>query len=133
MRRPARAVARRLEDRHAERLEQPEIDRARADRVAARYACLSAVGGPVRDVVKNARHPYTVGLMGSIPLLGADVEALSQIDGAMPRLNAIPTGCAYHPRCPRAFDRCRVERPLAIRVGNSDVACHLYDGGERHG
>ena len=104
-----------------------------ADRVAVMYAGRIVEIGPVRDVVKNARHPYTVGLMGSIPLLGADVEALSQIDGAMPRLNAIPTGCAYHPRCPRAFDRCRVERPLAIRVGNSDVACHLYDGGERHG
>ena len=56
-----------------------------------------------------------------------EVDRLIQIDGSMPRLNETPTGCRYHPRCPRAFDRCRVERPELIPVGPSRVACWLYD------
>jgi peptide/nickel transport system ATP-binding protein len=97
-----------------------------ADRVAVMYAGRIAEIGPVREVVRNAKHPYTVGLMGSIPKVGQDVERLTQIDGAMPRLNAIPPGCAFSPRCPRAFDRCRVERPNPLAVGPSDVACWLH-------
>ena len=53
--------------------------------------------------------------MGSIPSMDEDRERLLQIDGAMPRLNAIPPGCAFNPRCPQAFDRCRVERPDLMR------------------
>jgi peptide/nickel transport system ATP-binding protein len=45
----------------------------------------------------------------------------------MPRLSAIPSGCAFNPRCPRAFDRCRVERPLLIAAGSRGVACWLYE------
>ncbi|MEY4858998.1 MAG: hypothetical protein RLZZ235_1165, partial [Pseudomonadota bacterium] len=74
-----------------------------ADRVAVMYAGRIAEIGPVRNVVKQASHPYTVGLMGSIPPLDRRVERLAQIDGAMPRLSAIPKGCAYNPRCPKAF------------------------------
>ena len=73
-----------------------------ADRVAVMYAGRIAEIGPVRDVVKHARHPYTGGLMGSIPSLGVRTERLTQIDGAMPRLTEIPQGCAFNPRCPRA-------------------------------
>ena len=83
--------------------------------------------GPVGDVVLRAKHPYTEGLMGSIPLVGHDVEQLIQIDGAMPRLDAIPPGCAFNPRCPRAFDRCRRERPELARVGATEAACWLYE------
>ena len=71
-----------------------------ADRVAVMYAGRIAEIGPVRNVVKQASHPYTVGLMGSIPPLDRRVERLAQIDGAMPRLSAIPKGCAYNPRRP---------------------------------
>ncbi|MFN7306578.1 MAG: ABC transporter ATP-binding protein, partial [Acetobacteraceae bacterium] len=67
-----------------------------ADRVAVMYAGRIAEIGPVRNVVKQASHPYTVGLMGSIPPLDRRVERLAQIDGAMPRLSAIPQGCAYN-------------------------------------
>ena len=74
-----------------------------ADRVAVLYAGRVAEIGPVREVVRNARHPYTVGLMGAIPKIGAGAgkhhARLVQIDGSMPRLNAMPSGCAFHPRC----------------------------------
>jgi peptide/nickel transport system ATP-binding protein len=98
-----------------------------ADRVAVMYAGRIAEIGPVHDVIKQPKHPYTVGLMGSIPKITRREEKLAQIDGAMPRLNAIPKGCAFNPRCPRAFDRCFVERPVLIAVDRSDVACWLYD------
>jgi len=100
-----------------------------ADRVAVMYAGRIAEIGPVREVVKSARHPYTEGLMGSIPSLGQKVERLRQIDGAMPRLTDIPRGCAFNPRCARVFDRCRVERPeLMPTDGPSRAACWLYAG-----
>jgi peptide/nickel transport system ATP-binding protein len=98
-----------------------------ADRVAVMYAGRIAEIGPVQDVIKRARHPYTEGLMGSIPTLDSDSERLVQIPGSMPRLTAIPQGCAYNPRCPKVFDRCRVERPDPIAVGATSVACWLYD------
>ena len=100
-----------------------------ADRVAVMYAGRIAEIGPVRDVIKTPKHPYTVGLMGSIPKITRRDERLTQIDGAMPRLNAIPPGCAFNPRCPRAFARCFVERPDLIGVERSRVACWLYDEG----
>ena len=98
-----------------------------ADRVAVMYAGRIAEIGPVRDVVKNPLHPYATGLMGSIPALDAQVERLVQIPGAMPRLTAIPKGCAFNPRCPHAFARCFVERPEPLPVGSHLVACHLHD------
>jgi len=99
-----------------------------ADRVAVMYAGRVAEIGPVRDVIKAPKHPYTVGLMASIPTLTHDVERLAQIEGSMPRLNAIPPGCAFNPRCPHAFDRCRVERPDLMATGGASVAsCWLYD------
>ena len=99
-----------------------------ADRVAVMYAGRIAEIGPVRDVVQNAHHPYTQGLMGAIPSIGGAAQRLAQIEGAMPRLNAIPKGCAFNPRCPKAFDRCRVDRPEPTPVGASQVACWLYEG-----
>ena len=98
-----------------------------ADRVAVMYAGRVAEIGPVREVVKQPKHPYTVGLMASIPPLDRRVERLAQIEGAMPRLSAIPPGCAFNPRCPHAFGRCRVERPELLDAGATRAACWLYD------
>ena len=64
--------------------------------------------------------------MGSIPAMDEDRARLLQIDGAMPRLTAIPAGCAFNPRCPRAFDRCRVERPDLLPAGATRAACWLH-------
>src|SRR5215470_16435910 len=82
-----------------------------ADRVAVMYAGRIAEIGPVRDVIKQPLHPYTMGLMGSIPSLTHDSDRLVQIPGSMPRLTAIPSGCPFHPRCPRAFTPCPTFRP----------------------
>lgn len=98
-----------------------------ADRVAVMYAGRIAEIGPVRDVVRRARHPYAKGLMGAIPTLSAHAERLVQIPGSMPRLSAMPAGCAFHPRCPQAFARCHVSRPEPLAVGRSKVACWLYE------
>jgi peptide/nickel transport system ATP-binding protein len=93
------------------------------DRVAVMYAGRIAEIGPVADVIHRPHHPYTVGLMGSIPLIGHARERLAQIDGAMPRLNAIPPGCAFNPRCPMVVDACRTVRPELVAAGRSMAAC----------
>jgi peptide/nickel transport system ATP-binding protein len=97
-----------------------------ADRVAVMYAGRLAEIGPVKEVIHAPRHPYTSGLMSSIPKLGDTRHALAQIDGAMPRLSAIPPGCAFNPRCPQRFDRCLVERPSPMPAGANKAACWLY-------
>ncbi len=97
------------------------------DRVAVLYAGRVAEIGPVHEVIHAPAHPYTGGLMAAIPDMTIERERLNQIDGAMPRLNAIPTGCAYNPRCPRAFDRCTAERPELIDAGSTRAACWLHD------
>ncbi len=97
-----------------------------ADRVAVMYAGRVIEVGPVRAVVHTPAHPYTAGLMGSIPSLQARVGRLRQIDGAMPRLAAIPRGCPYHPRCPEMFGRCTVERPDLMPARATEAACWLY-------
>jgi peptide/nickel transport system ATP-binding protein len=96
-----------------------------ADRVAVMYAGRVVEIGPVSDVIHRPSHPYTIGLMGSIPSMQSDASRLSQIDGSMPRLNAIPAGCPYHPRCPRAFDRCTKERPELMPGAATSAACWL--------
>lgn len=96
------------------------------DRVAVMYAGRIVEIGPVHEVINQPAHPYTAGLMASIPDMSADADMLNQIDGAMPRLNAIPAGCAFNPRCPRVFDRCRVERPELMPAGATQAACWLH-------
>lgn len=98
-----------------------------ANRVAVMYAGRLAEIGPVDEVIKRAKHPYTHGLMGSIPKVGHAAERLVQIEGSMPRLTEIPTGCAFNPRCPKVFARCSTDRPDLISVDRSEVACWLYD------
>lgn len=95
------------------------------DRVAVMYAGRIVEIGPVHEVINRPAHPYTAGLMASIPDITQDREYLNQIDGAMPRLNAIPTGCAFNPRCPKVFDRCKVERPELVDAGATRAACWL--------
>lgn len=102
------------------------------DRVAVMYAGRLAEIGPVHQVIHQPAHPYTAGLMAAIPDMAMDRERLNQIDGAMPRLNAIPQGCAYNPRCPRVFERCLKERPALMPAGPTRAACWLHDASDSH-
>ena len=97
-----------------------------ADRVAVMYAGRLAEVGAVEDVVRRPQHPYTAGLMGSIPSLRNDVEELQMIPGSMPRLDAIPTGCAFNPRCAHAGPKCRRDVPrIAGAQTAAAAACWL--------
>jgi peptide/nickel transport system ATP-binding protein len=98
-----------------------------ADRVAVMYAGRIVEIGPVAAVIRRPAHPYTDGLMASIPSLEHRVDRLRQIDGAMPRLDALPAGCRFHPRCPRVFGRCREEQPELLEAGATRAACWLHD------
>ncbi|MEP9350528.1 ABC transporter ATP-binding protein [Xanthobacter sp. KR7-225] len=98
-----------------------------ADRVAVMYAGRVVEIGPTRALIEAAGHPYTRGLMASIPSMRRRTAELMQIPGAMPRPDAPVAGCAFHPRCARAFDRCAVERPGSFQAGASRVACWLAD------
>ena len=97
------------------------------DRVAVMYSGRLAEIGPIHQVVKEPCHPYTQGLMGSIPAIGTDSQRLTQIEGAMPRLTDIPSGCAFHPRCKQVMERCSTVRPTPLHVNGSEVACLLYE------
>ena len=98
-----------------------------ADRVAVMYSGRIAEIGLVQEVVRAAKHPYTHGLMGSIPHIGRHVDQLTQIEGSMPRLQEIPAGCPFNPRCAQVMDRCRSVRPDLQPADKSRVACHLFD------
>jgi peptide/nickel transport system ATP-binding protein len=103
-----------------------------ADRVAVMYAGRLAELGPVRDVLSTPQHPYTFGLMGSTPLASRQKQKdrgsggkarLHQIPGAMPRLDALPPGCAFHPRCPHAQEKCRTDPSPDIGSSDGRAAC----------
>jgi peptide/nickel transport system ATP-binding protein len=98
-----------------------------ADRVVVMYAGRIAEIGPVAQVIRAPAHPYSEGLMASIPSLEHRVDRLRQIDGAMPRLDAMPTGCRFHPRCPKVFARCPTEQPELLPAGATRAACWLHD------
>ncbi|MDX8492145.1 ABC transporter ATP-binding protein [Mesorhizobium sp. VK22B] len=94
-----------------------------ADRVAVMYAGRIVEVGPVEDIIRRPKHPYTQGLIGSIPSIAGHRDRLSQIDGAMPRLNAMPEGCAFSPRCALADARCRSAQPTLAAIGRGLAAC----------
>ncbi len=99
-----------------------------ADEIVVMYAARVVERGPVDELFERPRHPYTWGLLGSLPRLGADVERLVQIPGQPPSLLAPPNGCRFNPRCAYAFARCRQEDPQLMPVPGSDnhtQACFL--------
>ncbi|MCD1632543.1 ABC transporter ATP-binding protein [Martelella mediterranea] len=98
-----------------------------ADRVAVLYAGRIVEVGKVEDVLMEPRHPYTRGLLASIPSIVKKEPRLPQIAGSMPSLTAIPSGCAYRTRCNHATERCALERPALRRLDGRDVACHYAE------
>lgn len=99
------------------------------DRVAVMYAGRMVEIGPVDEVIRRPRHPYTAGLMSSIPSLTRKVDRLAQIDGAMPRPGMWPAGCAFNPRCPHKGPRCETAVPSLTDTGATLAACFLHEGG----
>jgi peptide/nickel transport system ATP-binding protein len=97
-----------------------------AHRVAVMYAGRIVEIGAVREIVANPRHPYTRGLIGSIPRIGEGRDRLRQIEGTMPRLDEIPPGCPFNPRCPDALDDCRRLRPDLLPAGGTHAACWRF-------
>jgi len=100
-----------------------------ADRVAVMYAGRIAEIGPVQAVIRQPAHPYSEGLMASIPSLEHRVDRLRQIDGAMPRLDAMPNGCRFHPRCPLVIPRCTTDQPELLAAGGTQAACWVRADG----
>ncbi len=97
-----------------------------ADRVAVMYAGRIVETGAIDEVFTRPAHPYTAGLMNSIPRVDQVGERLSPIVGSPPSLAAIPPGCAFHPRCPRAQDVCRRDDPALLEVvPGRRSACHF--------
>jgi len=96
------------------------------DRVAVLYAGRLAEIGDTQTLLRDPQHPYTKGLIASTPSVeyGDISTELFQITGAMPRLDALPGGCAFHPRCGQALMHCATQRPHMERNG---VACWLYN------
>lgn len=96
------------------------------DRVAVMYGGRIVEFGPVRDIFYRSLHPYTQGLLHSMPRIDETPGELPTIPGQPPNLQNLPTGCAFHPRCTYAFDRCFVERPELSESSPDHIrACHL--------
>lgn len=103
------------------------------DYVVVMYAGRVIEEAGVLDIFKNPLHPYTSGLLESKPVLHEDREKLASIPGQVPDPVNLPEGCYFHPRCPKATDRCRERRPELETCGTGrKVACWLYEGGTSH-
>ncbi len=101
------------------------------DQVAVMYAGEVVERGSLEDIFEHAAHPYTVGLFHSIPPLDRDVDLLTPIPGLMPDPTRLPSGCKFHPRCPRAEARCARDCPGPVELGPGHTVRCLLCGGER--
>ena len=101
------------------------------DKVAVMYAGNIAELGTADEIFHNPKHPYTIGLLSSIPRIDNPDKKLKSISGSVPNLLNPPSGCRFHPRCPFAFEKCKTDVPIHVEVSpNHIVACHLFNGTE---
>ncbi len=102
-----------------------------AQRVIVMYAGEIVESGPARELFQTPLHPYTLGLKNSVPKLGQKQRAnkrLVEISGNVPSLNQLPSGCAFHPRCPSVMERCKSEKPVLREVSHErEVSCWLEE------
>ncbi|MBI4958932.1 MAG: ABC transporter ATP-binding protein [Desulfovibrio sp.] len=99
------------------------------ERVGVMYAGRLVELSPVNALFDGPLHPYTQGLMASLPRLGSRHERLRPIEGAVPPLTALPAGCHFHPRCPHAFEQCKSDIPPVFRPEpGREVRCWLFSG-----
>ena len=97
------------------------------DKVAIMYAGEIIEYGTVEDIYKSKeRHPYTEGLFGSIPDLKVESRRLHPINGLMPDPTDLPTGCKFHPRCPKCMEICKKQCPPQVVDGTHMIQCHLF-------
>jgi peptide/nickel transport system ATP-binding protein len=96
-----------------------------ADKISVMYAGRIVESGPTDAVLRAPGHPYTEGLLGSIPGHGRRGERLAQIPGMAPNMARLPDGCAFGPRCPRVSDICRENAPAITDIGpRRGLRCH---------
>lgn len=94
-------------------------------RMLVMYAGRIIEQGPTKEVINDAQHPYTQGLMNALPQMAIPGQKLNQIKGTMPPLQRIPAGCSFNPRCEYVMDICTKQLPLFTQSGNCQVACHM--------
>jgi peptide/nickel transport system ATP-binding protein len=99
-----------------------------ADNILVLYAGKVVEYGSVKDIFNDPKHPYTQGLLSSIPPLDEDVDELNTIEGTVPAPGQMPAGCRFSPRCPYAKERCAKEQPKMYQCGNAQVSCFKYEG-----
>jgi oligopeptide/dipeptide ABC transporter ATP-binding protein len=99
-----------------------------ADRIMVMYAGRVFESAPAGTLLAEPLHPYTADLLAAVPRPGIfkDTDRLYSIQGRVPEAGNRPSGCAYHPRCSRASERCRIEEPALVPKNNSFVRCHLH-------
>jgi peptide/nickel transport system ATP-binding protein len=105
------------------------VVRHMADRLGVMYLGRIVEQGPAEAIFQRPRHPYTRLLLDAIPDLEQVGRARTPVGGELPSPIAPPPGCAFHPRCPLVRERCRVEKPLHVTVGDIQVACHAVEEG----
>ncbi|SBS36393.1 Oligopeptide transport ATP-binding protein OppD [Marinomonas spartinae] len=98
-----------------------------AERTLVMYAGRIVEEAPTLELINDPQHPYTQGLLNALPQMSLPGQRLNQIQGNMPALNDRPSGCAFHPRCPYATQKCRSEQPNFIYNGISSVSCFLVE------
>jgi peptide/nickel transport system ATP-binding protein len=98
-----------------------------SDRLAVMYAGKMVEVGPTRQLFDRPSHPYTRGLFDAFPSIHGERRELNGIPGAPPDLAALPAGCCFHPRCPKAFDECTRTDPDPVPVEDAEVRCLLFD------